>query len=58
MLEVSAGMGPSHRARLIAVRVGDRQVLISIGLIDHESQEHFDRAVTLIEPMIEGPVWD
>jgi hypothetical protein len=46
------------RSRRHSSRVADRQVLISIGLIDHESTEHFDRAVTLIEPMIEGIIWD
>jgi len=56
--DVAAGLSPSHRARLIAVRVGDRQVLISIGLIDDESHEHFDRAVALIEQMVDGIVWN
>ncbi|HEX5013078.1 MAG TPA: hypothetical protein VFV72_02880, partial [Candidatus Limnocylindrales bacterium] len=55
--DVGAGLGSSHRARLIAVRVAEHEVLISIGLIDHESPEHFDRAVKEIEPMIAAIRW-
>jgi hypothetical protein len=56
--EFPAGMGPGGRSHLIVLRVHDAQVVISVGLVDDVSAEHFQRAVEAFQPMIDSIVWE